>query len=306
MPTANLTDQEIRVRVFDFLAEQTAVHGEVLPWEVLSKGLVVSGQRIPLIGPQGIFKPAVLADIPISITTAPPVEGRQRPYEDGINAEGILEYRYRGTDPMHRDNVGLRLAMARRVPLVYFHGVVKGEYLPVWPVYVVGDDRDQLLFKVDLAEVSAEAGTSLPELAAEAKRSYVTVVTRQRLHQATFRQRVLQAYKERCAVCRLKHVELLEAAHILPDGHPRGEPVVPNGVSLCTLHHAAFDRHIFGVRPDLVIEVRRDILEEADGPMLRHGLQEIAGSKLVVPTSAHQRPRLEFLEERYEIFKKAG
>jgi putative restriction endonuclease len=292
--------------VFDFLAEQTAVHGEVLPWEALSKGLVISGQRVPLIGPQGIFKPAVLSDAPISITTAPTVEGRQRPYEDGIDAEGILEYRYRGTDPMHRDNVGLRHAMQGKIPLVYFHGVVKGEYLPVWPVYVVGDDRARLLFRVDLAEGNVEAGTSLPELAAEAKRSYVTVVTRQRLHQATFRQRVLQAYRMRCAVCRLKHAELLEAAHILPDGHPNGEPIVPNGLSLCTLHHAAFDRHIFGVRPDLVIEVRKDILEEVDGPMLRHGLQEIAGSTLVVPTSPHLRPRLEFLEERFEIFRKAG
>jgi hypothetical protein len=37
-------------------------------------------------------------------------------------------------------------------------------------------------------------------------------------------------------------VELLDAAHILPDGHPKGEPVVPNGLALCKLHHAAFDR----------------------------------------------------------------
>lgn len=131
-------------------------------------------------------------------------------------------------------------------------------------------------------------------------------MTRQRLHQATFRQRVLQAYRQRCAICRLKHAELLEAAHILPDGHPRGEPIVPNGVSLCTLHHAAFDRHVFGVTPNLVIEVRRDILEEVDGPMLRYGLQEIEGSKLIVPTSQHLQPRREFLEERYEAFRKAG
>lgn len=306
LPFADLTDQQIRVRVFDFLAEKTALLGEVLPWEVLSKGLVLAGQRVPLIGPQGIFKPAVLADAPISITTAPAVEGKRRPYEDGIDSDGVLEYRYRGTDPMHRDNVGLRTAMQARLPLAYFHGVVKGEYLPVWPVYVVADERSRLLFRVDLADGKLEAVPSMPELAAEARRSYVTVVTRQRLHQATFRQRVLQAYRQRCAICRLKHAELLEAAHILPDGHPRGEPIVPNGVSLCTLHHAAFDRHIFGVTPNLVIEVRRDILEEVDGPMLRYGLQEIEGSKLIVPTSPHLQPRREFLEERYEAFRKAG
>jgi len=54
----------------------------------------------------------------------------------------------------------------------------------------------------------------------------------------------------------------------LPDGHPRGEPIVPNGLALCKLHHAAFDRHILGVRPDLVVEVRLDILREVDGPMV--------------------------------------
>jgi putative restriction endonuclease len=301
-----LSDHQVRTKVFDFLVEQTSLHGEVLPWAVLSKGLVIDGQRVPLIGPQGIFKPAVLPEIPISIATAPLVEGRQRPYEDGIDSGGILEYRYRGTDPQHRDNVGLRLAMKTRAPLVYLYGVVKGEYLPVWPVYIVGDDRERLLFKVDLAEGNVEAGTTLPEIAAEARRSYVTVVTRQRLHQATFRQRVLQAYRERCAVCNLKHAELLEAAHILPDGHPRGEPIVPNGLALCTLHHAAFDRQIFGVRPNLVIEVRRDILDEVDGPMLRYGLQEIAGSTLAVPTAAHLKPRREFLEERYEVFRRAS
>jgi len=29
------------------------------------------------------------------------------------------------------------------------------------------------------------------------------------------------------------------------------------------------------VRPDLIVEVRRDILREVDGPMLKYGLQDI-------------------------------
>ena len=102
------------------------------------------------------------------------------------------------------------------------------------------------------------------------------------------------------------HAELLEAAHILPDRHPLGEPTVPNGLALCKLHHAAFDRHILGVRPDLVIQIRRDILEEVDGPMLLHGLQQMHGSRLHVPRPEELRPRREFLEERYELFRKAG
>ncbi len=38
---------------------------------------------------------------------------------------------------------------------------------------------------------------------------------------------VLRAYRGRCAVHRLRHDELLDAAHILPDGHPKKELIGP-------------------------------------------------------------------------------
>ncbi len=300
-------DRQVRIRAFEFLTQQTELLGEVLPWSVLSRGFDFEGHRVPLIGPQGIFKPAVLPEMPISVATSPEVEGRRRPYDDGLDEEGILNYRYRGTDPRHRDNAGLRLAMERGAPLVYLFGVVKGEYLPAWPVYVVGDDPAALSFRIKVDEKeSLRSLVPASPVAAEARRSYVTTVTLRRLHQETFRQRVLHAYQGRCAICRLKHVELLEAAHIVPDSDPRGEPIVPNGLALCAFHHTAFDRHIFGVRPDLVVEVRQDILAETDGPMLRHGLQEIAGLRIVPPRAAASRPRQDLLEIRYAAFRKAS
>ena len=140
----------------------------------------------------------------------------------------------------------------------------------------------------------------------EARRQYVTTVTLRRLHQQKFRSRVLRAYRNRCAVCRLGHAELLDAAHILPDGDPRGAPIVPTGLALCKIHHAAFDRHILGIRPDLRVEIRSDILREIDGPMLRYGLQAMDGAAIVLPPDASLRPRAEFVEVRYEQFRKAG
>lgn len=308
MVSSETIDREVRLRAFDFLSEQTSIHGEVLPWGILSKGFLHDGTRVPLIGPQGIFKPAILPRMPLSIATAPVREGEQRPYDDGLDDQGLLNYRYRGTDAQHRDNVGLRLAMQRRVPLIYLFGVVTGEYMPVWPVFIVGDDPPALTFKVTIDDQQLGlASTMTPrDEVAEARRNYVTVLTLRRLHQRTFSERVLRAYRETCAICRLHHRELLDAAHILPDGHPRGEPVVPNGLALCKLHHAAFDAHILGVRPDYVIEVRRDILDESDGPMLRHGLQEIVHNVLYLPREHHLRPRPELLAERYAAFRKAG
>jgi putative restriction endonuclease len=115
---------------------------------------------------------------------------------------------------------------------------------------------------------------------------------------------VLRADAEHCTVCRLGHVELLEAAHILPDTHPRGEAVVPNGLALCKLHHAAFDANILGIRPDYTVDLRLDVLEEIDGPMLKHGLQGFQGQRLrVVPSAARLKPNREFLEERYALFR---
>ena len=111
--------------------------------------------------------------------------------------------------------------------------------------------------------------------------------------------------RSRCAVCRLRHHELLDAAHIVPDSEA-GAPRVPNGLALCKLHHAAFDKLFVGVRPDGIIEVRRDILEEEDGPMLLHGLKRLHRTRLHAPRRAEDRPDPDLLGIRYERFVAAG
>src|SRR6267378_4124339 len=260
-------DSRIRAAAFQWLAEQVAHHGDVLPRELLAEGFRLAGTRVPLLGPQGIFKPRVLGDGPLSITTAP-----GGPYDDAFGSDGLLRYQYRGKDPNHSDNKGLRQAMVQRLPLVYFHGVVPGKYLAAWPVFVVADHPEDLAVSVAVDDAqhsgvgTQPAGLILNEERDDARRSYITAVVRVRLHQRSFRERVLEAYRRQCAFCRFRHEEMLDAAHIVPDSHPMGEPQVRNGLALCTLHHSAFDRYFLGVRPDYVIEVRPDILREQDGP----------------------------------------
>ncbi len=200
--------------------------------------------------------------------------------------------------------------MRERTPLIYLHGVVKGYYVAAWPVFVVADDPVTLTFTVAVGRppVALSGPLSLADMAFEneGERRYATRAAIVRLHQQGFRMRVLRAYRERCAICRLRHQELLDAAHILPDGHPRGRPVVPNGLALCTLHHAAFDRNVLGISPDLTVDVRFDVLQEEDGPMLQHGLQGFHGAVLTVPRAEPLRPNRDFLAERYELFRKAS
>ncbi len=304
--TDDATDQAVRNAAFEFLDQQVQRHGEVLPWRTLTQDFLFNGIRVPLLGAAGIWKPAIL-DLPISITTAPPKSSKEAPYDDGVRSDGLLTYRYRGDSPSHPDNVRLREAFRRGVPVVYFLGIDKGLYRPFWPTVIVEDHPADLHIAVALYE-GAVGVTGLGGLPDDQlpEKSYARRLTLQRLHQPAFRERVLRAYQRCCAVCRLKHAELLDAAHILPDSHARGLPVVTNGLALCKIHHAAFDAQILGVRPDHVIEVRADILEEVDGPMLRYGLQEMHGGVLHLPKRLEDRPDPTGLEERYELFRAAG
>lgn len=302
-------DRRIRLVAFDWLSEQVNIHGDVLPRTTLAQGFIFEDQRIPLVSPQGIFKPKILPEYPLSITTT--TSGH---YDDGFTPEGLLLYRYRGTDPYHRDNVGLRSAMLQNIPLIYFHSVVTGKYLAVWPVYIVGDEPKSLTFTVAVDDyktvnryIYAQDSTpAISEAASDFRRMYITTSVKQRLHQRGFRERVLDAYREQCAFCRLKHLELLDAAHIIPDGEPGGEPIVNNGVALCKLHHAAFDSFMLGIRPDYKIEVREDILKEKDGPMLVHGLQSMHLKEIILPKSSSLWPNPDLLERRYEKFRLAS
>ncbi len=310
MTTAADRDVLIRLNAFRFLDEQRLLYGGDIPWAALDGGFRFQGERVPLIGPQGIFKPKVLSrPIPISIATTPPRPGRPAPYEDRQDPDGLLHYKYRGEDPSHYQNEGLRIAMREQIPLIYFIGIAKGWYSAAYPAYIVKDDPASLSVTVAIDNKAAVGVFSdrVAEQATDVRRAYATQLTRRRIHQDQFRHSVLVAYRESCAICNLGHRQLLEAAHIIPDSDPRGEPVVRNGLSLCKLHHAAFDSYMVGITPELVIEVQQAVRKEKDGPMLVHGLQNYHGQRLlVVPRQEQNRPDKEFLAERYERFRQFG
>jgi putative restriction endonuclease len=138
------------------------------------------------------------------------------------------------------------------------------------------------------------------------RRAYITAAVKVRLHQRAFREKVLDAYRSQCAFCRLKHRELLDAAHIFPDNAPEGEPIIRNGIALCKLHHSAYDNFILGVTPDYIIHVRGDILQEEDGPVLQHGLKGLHQAKLFLPNAKEHYPSKEALDWKYKKFTQAG
>jgi putative restriction endonuclease len=125
---------------------------------------------------------------------------------------------------------------------------------------------------------------------------------KQRLHQPAFRARVISAYATKCAVCRLGHGRLLDAAHITPDSDETSSTSVTNGLSLCKIHHTAYDINMMGIDPDYTVHVRQDILAEKDGPMLEYGIKEMHETKLWVPPTAGEKPDPARLETRFQRF----
>jgi putative restriction endonuclease len=299
----DVIDTELRAATFALVQRLRDEFGGRIPRRALMDGVSIRGQRVPIWNYQkGIFKPEILgrSGAALSVQTS-----ADSPYADAHDpAAGHFIYKYRGTDPQHADNLALRRAMILQRPLLYLVAVDPGFYDAVVPVYAEADDPDRLQFTLVADVVTSVANPD--SVITTARREYATRAVMQRLHQQQFRRLVLDAYSNRCTICRLRHLELLDAAHILPDSDPRGEPSITNGLGLCKIHHSAFDAHILGIDPDARVHVRLDILEEKDGPMLRHGIQEVHGTQLVLPRRKDHQPNRDFLAERFERFNSAA
>ena len=137
------------------------------------------------------------------------------------------------------------------------------------------------------------------------ERRYALRIVQQRLHQASFREAVISAYNGRCALSGLPEPLLLDAAHIVEDKNERlGQPIVPNGIPLSKIHHAAFDAYLIGIDPDYRLHVSGRLLGQRDGPMLE-ALKGLEGVTIHLPNRPKDRPDRDRLALRFDRFKAA-
>lgn len=299
-------DGAVRAAAFAYLRNLIDRSGAA-PIRRAELDFLFEGQPVRLIAPQqGIWTPRGFAAA-LSILTTYARRPDLRPYEDDPGPDGYPRYKWRGMDPNHHDNRSLRRVKQLGLPLIWFIGIAPGIYRAEFPVWLVAEEQDQQQFVVALDETMRDAWR--PGLAVASAfdpiRRYAVAQVLRRLHQRPFRDRVLLAYGTQCALCRLRHRPLLDAAHIKEDAQG-GEPILPNGVAMCAIHHRAFDANVLGVRPDYRVQIRPDVLEEVDGPTLQHALQGLHGELLILPRHRAERPSTELLEERYERFRAAG
>ena len=305
-------DAQLRQAAFSHVDRLATLRGGVLDSADLALGFDFGGERIPLINPQrGIFKPRQMAQL-LSIKTVFPRRGARVWYDDQREAhrqiyagDDVVDYQFMGSDPNSADNRLLRDAMQRQIPVIYFLGTSPGRYQPIIPTFIIGWHPEQT--RVELAFgalVGASAEATLP---ASPERRYALREIKARLHQASFRDAVLSAYRGRCAISHLPEPRLLDAAHIIMDADEQlGQPVISNGLPLTKIHHAAFDAHLIGIDPDFRIHVSDRLLEIHDGPFLELGLKGIAGKLIDRPRRLEDRPDRDRLAIRFEQFKKSA
>lgn len=295
MPTS---DSELRDLILKTVTDRASEHGGTLTRVDLSHLPLPDGTTVRVIDQsRGIWNPSFL-DATLSVVSNP-----TGPYADRHVAGGLFHYSYRaGSD--QGDNRKLRRAFELQLPIILLQKLEPGLYVTHAPVFVVDDLRDQREFLLALDESVRFLPRDLPEDAPQ--RRYAERVVRQRLHQAEFRGRVIRAYRTQCAICTLKHGRLLDAAHIIEDATEHGTPVVSNGLSLCKIHHAAYDADLMGISPDYTVHINTEVLAERDGPMLKHGLQEMDGRTLLLPDARRSWPDRDRLEHRYARFLDAS
>jgi len=250
---------------------------------------------------KGIFRAgAQRGPAALSINTS-----SKSPYGDRETDEGVL-YAYRAGQAGEADNRALRAAFELQVPIVYFVGTRPGWYKPFYPCFIAADDavaREVLVTKGAMVGPYEEREPVLSEDPLE--RRYAVREMRVRVHQARFRGKVIPAYDDRCTICMLREVRLLDAAHIVGDAELLGEPSVTNGLSLCAIHHRAYDQDLVTVTPDYTVEVAERLREDEDGPMLDL-LKTFHGASIHLPGRRALRPDPERLGLRYDEFLQAG
>lgn len=299
-------DKLLRMAAFEHVHRLGEVHDHLTATE-LKPGFVFQNERIPLINPQrGIFKPQQMQFL-LSIKTVFPKPGGKVWYDDQrevhrqiFEGDETIDYAFMGQNPDAADNRWLREAFESRIPIIYFLGIAPGRYQAMLPAFISGWDATALKARVAFGMPDQEA-LAPPKNALE--RRYALRAVKQRLHQASFREAVITAYNGRCTLSGLPESLLLDAAHIVADKDEQfGQPVVPNGIPLSKIHHAAFDAQLIGIDPDYRLHVSERLFGQKDGPMLE-ALKGLNGGIIHLPSRVKDRPDRDRLALRFERFK---
>jgi putative restriction endonuclease len=303
-------DADIRIAAFARLRSLLHAAGGALPWSEISQGFTARDRRyLFATAAEGIFRPVGMTSVLSIKTVVPKPKGRiwyhDQSSPDLSPGSDVFWYAFTGKDPGSTRNRWLHDAMAQQLPLIYFFGVAPALYEPLFPAFVVEWNPTRLSCGLSF-QPSFAVGERM-SAPTPAERRYALRTVQQRLHQALFRAKVIDAYGMRCALSGLPEPRLIDAAHIVPDAHEQlGQPDIRNGICMSKVHHAAYDAGLIGIDPDLKIHVSDSLLALHDGPMLEQALKALSGKTLRVPDDPLAAPDRDRLALRFKQYRMAA
>lgn len=164
-------------------------------------------------------------------------------------------------------------------------------------------ERDAVLPRLDATEISAGLSEEQTPFTFESERQRLEYLTSRNIRDRAFRQIVLRAYEQRCAVSGLKFLNgggraEVDAAHIRPV-KDNGPDIVQNGIALSGTAHWMFDRGLISLSDDFEVLISRQVNDlEGVTAFVNKSRQAI------VPECSAQRPHPRFLNwHRENCFK---
>jgi len=127
------------------------------------------------------------------------------------------------------------------------------------------------------------------------QQGHLTITHTRYKRNPNFRKKVYTAYRNRCAMCGIQ-LELIEAAHIVPHSHEKGSDEVVNGISLCALHHTAYDRSLIFFDENFNILINEKKMEYLEKVGLDSGIrkfEKLSFDKIQLPENHTLRPNLD-------------
>lgn len=145
--------------------------------------------------------------------------------------------------------------------------------------------------------VRMEAVPALEIEALPAPRKRIVETISKLARDANFRDQVVSAYEQRCAVTRTQ-LKLIDAAHILPVGADGSTDSVRNGICLGPTYHRAFDNGLIYLTPDLRMRLNPVKTAKLTAMNLAGGLGQFCGyldQEIFLPANPQQRPAAEYI-----------
>lgn len=294
----NIQDAVIIQDAIKHISYLQTIYGDAIPNAAIREGFLVNGETVRLENKAvGIFKPRQMKAGALSIKTTIPRTGRRQIYNDQLSDDGFYHYSLQQGDPRGGNNKYLWQSLEMNQPFIYFHAIAPAVYTAIWPCFVkqIHVERQVALIEVGSQTTLDSVGNySLERTEIESR--YRVQESKVRLHQASFRAAVLDAYKDSCAITGLPEPRLLEAAHILPDSEIGDKQLISNGIALNRLHHKAFDGGLLRIKPDYTIAIGDRLKELDSSKYVRDSFLKFDGEKICVPNNPSDRPDPELLE----------